>query len=88
MSYSRREFMKIGGLSVAAFGITNSLFAHENKSVQELQNMVTGVNTKLSNSASERQKLEQCPTRTPEHRLSLPQARDFLEFLRHNDGED
>ena len=36
MSYSRREFMKIGGLSVAAYGFTHNVFAHENTGRQEL----------------------------------------------------
>jgi len=44
MSFSRREFMKIGGLSVAAYGFTKSLSAESKAAVhQELKNMVAGV---------------------------------------------
>ena len=44
MFFSRREFLKIGGLSITAFGFANSLFSRSEKSAQtQLKNMVAGV---------------------------------------------
>ncbi|MFC1554926.1 M24 family metallopeptidase [candidate division KSB1 bacterium] len=44
MGYSRRNFMKIGGLSVAAFGFAQNILAGQNRQVgQQLRNMVGDV---------------------------------------------
>ncbi|MFC1557589.1 M24 family metallopeptidase [candidate division KSB1 bacterium] len=44
MEYSRRNFLKIGGLSITTAGIVSSFFACSERTAQsELENMVTGV---------------------------------------------
>jgi len=44
MSFSRREFLKIGGLSVATYGFINNLFSSQkNSKKSELKNMVSNV---------------------------------------------
>lgn len=44
MSFSRREFLKIGGLSITTFGFTNRLFSHSEDSVQtKVKEMVANV---------------------------------------------
>lgn len=50
-------------------------------------NMTTGVATSLEASAAAQAQLEKCPVRKADARLNIMQARDFLEFLRMNDGE-
>jgi len=44
MSFSRREFLKIGGLSVASYGFINNLFSSpETSTKSELKNMVSNI---------------------------------------------
>jgi len=51
-----------------------------------IMNMLTGVTTTLETNAAAAQKLEACPTRAPQTRLNVEQARDYLELLRSVDG--
>jgi len=49
MTVSRREFFRIGGLSIGAFGFTKTLFSKPFKSAKpELENMIKGVETLTS----------------------------------------
>lgn len=53
-----------------------------------IMNMITNVNVMLEEDATARALLEECLTRMPNQNVSVGDARDVLEFLRQNDGEE
>lgn len=52
-----------------------------------IMNMVTNVDVMLEQDAEAQKLLELCLTRMPNQNVSIGDARDVLEFMRQNDGE-
>jgi len=52
-----------------------------------IMNMVLNVDIMLDQDAEAQKLLELCLTRMPNQNVSVGDARDILEFMRHNDGE-
>lgn len=52
-----------------------------------IMNMITNVDVMLENDEQAQELLETCGTRMTVAVLSISEARDVLEFMRHNDGE-
>jgi hypothetical protein len=52
-----------------------------------IMNMTTGVKMTLDNDPAVNSRLQACPSRHPDTRLSIIESRDILEFYRMNDGE-
>jgi mono/diheme cytochrome c family protein len=52
-----------------------------------IMNMITNVDVMLEQDAEARQLLELCLTRMPNQNVSIGDARDILEYMRQNDGE-
>jgi cytochrome c len=51
-----------------------------------IMNMVTNVDIMLDEDPAARALLEECLVRMPNQNVSIGDARDILEFMRHNDG--
>lgn len=52
-----------------------------------IMNMITNVDVMLEKDGEAQKLLELCLTRMPNQNVSVGDARDLLEFMRHNDGE-
>lgn len=52
-----------------------------------IMNMITNVEMMLETDAEAQKLLEQCLVRMPNQNVSQEQARELLEYMRHNDGE-
>ncbi|MEO5977197.1 MAG: c-type cytochrome [Chryseolinea sp.] len=52
-----------------------------------IMNMVTNTEMMLDKDPAAQELLELCLTRMPNQNVSIGDARDILEFMRHNDGE-
>lgn len=52
-----------------------------------IMNMITNVDMMLETDPEAQKLLEQCMVRMPNQNLTVPQAREVLEFMRSNDGE-
>ncbi len=50
-------------------------------------NMITNVDMMLETDPEAQKLLEQCMVRMPNQNISKDQARELLEYMRHNDGE-
>ena len=53
-----------------------------------IMNMITNVDVMLEQDAEARKLLELCLVRMPNQNVSIGDARDILEFMRQNDGEN
>jgi len=53
-----------------------------------IMNMITNVDVMLDKDAEAQKLLELCLTRMPNQNVSIGDARDVLEFMRKNDGEE
>ena len=51
-----------------------------------IMNMITNVDVMLDQDAEAQKLLELCLVRMPNQNVSIGDARDILEFMRHNDG--
>jgi cytochrome c len=52
-----------------------------------IMNMVTNVDMMLETDEEAQKLLEMCLVRMPNQNITQPEARELLEFMRHNDGE-
>ncbi|MBS1760866.1 MAG: c-type cytochrome [Bacteroidetes bacterium] len=52
-----------------------------------IMNMITNVDMMLETDPEAQKLLEQCMVRMPNQNLTVPQAREVVEFMRSNDGE-
>jgi cytochrome c5 len=52
-----------------------------------IMNMITNVDMMLDTDPEAQKLLEQCMVRMPNQNISQDQAREVLEYMRHNDGE-
>jgi hypothetical protein len=52
-----------------------------------IMNMITNVDIMLETDEEAQKQLELCLVRMPNQNVSLEEARNVLEFMRHNDGE-
>ena len=52
-----------------------------------IMNMVTNVDVMLETDEEAQKLLELCLVRMPNQNISQPEAREVIEFMRHNDGE-
>lgn len=52
-----------------------------------IMNMITNVDIMLETDAEAQKMLEECLVRMPNQNVSQEDARNILEFMRHNDGE-
>jgi hypothetical protein len=52
-----------------------------------IMNMVTNVDMMLETDEEAQKLLELCLVRMPNQNITQPEAREILEFMRHNDGE-
>jgi mono/diheme cytochrome c family protein len=52
-----------------------------------IMNMITNVNVMLDEDPTAQALLEECLTRMPNQNVSVSEAREILEFFRHNDEE-
>lgn len=59
----------------------------KNRKPEWIMNMVTNVDVMLEQDAEAQKLLELCLTRMPNQNVSIGDARDVLEFMRQNDGE-
>ncbi|MBL7803743.1 MAG: cytochrome c [Saprospiraceae bacterium] len=59
----------------------------KNRKPEWIMNMVTNVDVMLEKDDEAQKLLELCLTRMPNQNVSIGDARDVLEFMRHNDGE-
>ena len=59
----------------------------KNRKPEWIMNMITNVDVMLEQDAEARKLLELCLTRMPNQNVSIGDARDVLEFMRQNDGE-
>ena len=50
-------------------------------------NMITNVDMMLEEDEEAQKLLEQCLVRMPNQNISQDEARQLIEFMRHNDGE-
>lgn len=55
------------------------------RSPEWIMNMITNVDVMLDQDPVARKLLEECLVRMPNQNISVDEARDILEFLRHND---
>lgn len=62
-------------------GITN------NRRPEWIMNMITNVDVMLEEDPEAQRLLEECLTRMPNQNVSVGDARDILEYMRHNDME-
>ncbi len=53
-----------------------------------IMNMITNVDVMLDQDPEAQKLLELCLVRMPNQNVSIGDARDILEFMRHNDGEE
>lgn len=60
----------------------------ERRKPEWIMNMITNVDVMLDQDPEARKLLELCLTRMPNQNVSLGDARDVLEFMRQNDGEE
>ncbi len=60
----------------------------ERRKPEWIMNMITNVEVMLEEDATARALLEECLTRMPNQNVSVGDARELLEFLRQNDGEE
>ncbi len=60
----------------------------ERRKPEWIMNMITNVEVMLEEDAAARALLEECLTRMPNQNVSVGDARELLEFLRQNDGEE
>lgn len=59
----------------------------KNRKPEWIMNMITNVDVMLEQDEEARKLLELCLTRMPNQNVSIGDARDVLEFMRQNDGE-
>lgn len=59
----------------------------KNRKPEWIMNMITNVDVMLDQDAEARKLLELCLTRMPNQNVSIGDARDILEYMRQNDGE-
>ena len=59
----------------------------KNRKPEWIMNMITNVDIMLDQDDEARKLLELCLVRMPNQNVSIGDARDILEFMRHNDGE-
>ena len=59
----------------------------QNRKPEWIMNMITNVDVMLDQDAEAQKLLELCLTRMPNQNVSIGDARDVLEFMRQNDGE-
>lgn len=59
----------------------------KNRKPEWIMNMITNVDVMLEEDAEARKLLELCLMRMPNQNVSIGDARDILEFMRQNDGE-
>ena len=59
----------------------------KNRKPEWIMNMITNVDVMLEKDEEAQKLLELCLTRMPNQNVSLGDARDVLEFMRQNDGE-
>lgn len=59
----------------------------ERRKPEWIMNMVTNVDVMLEQDSEAQKLLELCLTRMPNQNVSVGDARDILEFMRHNDGQ-
>ena len=59
----------------------------QNRKPEWIMNMITNVDVMLDQDPEARKLLELCLTRMPNQNVSIGDARDVLEFMRQNDGE-
>jgi len=59
----------------------------KNRRPEWIMNMVTNTDIMLDKDPEAQKLLELCLTRMPNQNVSIGDARDILEFMRHNDGE-
>jgi len=59
----------------------------ERRKPEWIMNMVTNTDVMLDKDAEAQKLLELCLTRMPNQNISIGDARDILEFMRHNDGQ-
>ena len=52
-----------------------------------IMNMVTNVDMMLESDEEAQKLLELCLVRMPNQNITQPEAREVIEFMRHNDGE-
>ena len=52
-----------------------------------IMNMITNVDVMLETDEEAQKLLELCLVRMPNQNITEPEAREVLEFMRHNDGE-
>lgn len=52
-----------------------------------IMNMITNVDMMLATDEEAQKLLELCLVRMPNQNITQPEAREILEFMRHNDGE-
>ena len=57
------------------------------RSPEWIMNMITNVDVMLDEDPVAQKMLEECLVRMPDQNISIEEARDLLEFLRHNDEE-
>lgn len=59
----------------------------KNRKPEWIMNMITNVDVMLDNDPEAQKLLELCLVRMPNQNVSIGDARDILEFMRQNDGE-
>jgi len=59
----------------------------KNRKPEWIMNMITNVDVMLAQDAEAQKLLELCLVRMPNQNVSIGDARDILEFMRQNDGE-
>jgi len=59
----------------------------KNRKPEWIMNMITNVDVMLDQDEEAQKLLELCLTRMPNQNVSIGDARDILEFMRQNDGE-
>ena len=59
----------------------------KNRKPEWVMNMITNVDAMLAEDAEAQKLLELCLVRMPNQNVSIGDARDILEFMRQNDGE-
>lgn len=60
----------------------------EKRKPEWIMNMITNVDVMLAEDPVARKLLEECLVRMPNQNISIGDARDILEFMRQNDGEE
>ena len=59
----------------------------KNRKPEWIMNMITNIDVMLEQDEEARKLLELCLVRMPDQNVSIGDARDILEFMRQNDGE-